>query len=201
MFTENVGKLAKMLQDPETINAAVDLAGGIVTALNTIISGMKTTVNIARWFGKEMAAAFGKIAPDDIVRLEDENKLLQERVDVLKKGGVRGAIVGLMFDLDEEESKLNRSKQQIEEYWEWRKREGQRLLKEAPTSVEKFLRRIESFRQKPPAVQRAAVEAKARMRRKKAGKKNCNCKQQAEAAARYLVGLQELSRGSGQTDQ
>lgn len=191
VFTENVGKLAKMLQDPETINAAVDLAGGIVTALNTIISGMKTTVNIARWFGEEMAAAFGGIAPDDIVRLEDENKLLQERVDVLKKGGVRGTIVGLMFDLDEEESKLNRNKQQIEEYWEWRKREGQRPPEEKPPSGEIPL---------PNRI----VPAEAPNRSKSGGRSNGEGdakkrlkeelqlqKQQAETAARYLIGLQE----------
>ncbi|MEE3516468.1 hypothetical protein, partial [Pseudomonas aeruginosa] len=39
ILTSNIAKLAEILQDPETIKAAQDLAAGVVGALNKIIDG------------------------------------------------------------------------------------------------------------------------------------------------------------------
>ncbi|WP_197408063.1 tape measure protein [Lampropedia cohaerens] len=81
IFTETVGEMARTLQDPATINAAVDMANGIVTALNTIIKGMRNTVRIAKWFGEELAARLHGAAIGDIVRLEEEERVLRKRLN------------------------------------------------------------------------------------------------------------------------
>lgn len=64
-----IGDMSTILQDPETIKAAQDLAAGVVVAFATIVQGVTNAVNAARWFGEEMAALSHGIAADDAVRL------------------------------------------------------------------------------------------------------------------------------------
>lgn len=87
VFTENVGALSAILQDPATIEAATDLASGIVLALNTIIKAMRETVAIVKWGAEELAARFGGIAADDIVRLEQRAEKLSESLAGMMDAG------------------------------------------------------------------------------------------------------------------
>lgn len=64
-----IGDMSTILQDPETIKAAQDLAAGVVVAFATIVQGVTNAVNAARWFGEEMAALSHGVAADDAVRL------------------------------------------------------------------------------------------------------------------------------------
>lgn len=64
-----IGDMSTILQDPETIKAAQDLAAGVVVAFATIVQGVTNAVNAARWFGEEMAALKHGVAADDAVRL------------------------------------------------------------------------------------------------------------------------------------
>lgn len=64
-----IGDMSTILQDPETIKAAQDLAAGVVVAFATIVQGVTNAVNAARWFGEEMAALRHGVAADDAVRL------------------------------------------------------------------------------------------------------------------------------------
>lgn len=71
IFTEAMAKLASLLQDPKTIDAAVQMATGVVNALNSIISVMGDTVDFVKWGAEAIAAALHGPAADDIVRLQD----------------------------------------------------------------------------------------------------------------------------------
>ena len=64
-----IGDMSTILQDPETIKAAQDLAAGVVVAFATIVQGVTNAVNAARWFGEEMAALRHGVAADDAIRL------------------------------------------------------------------------------------------------------------------------------------
>lgn len=89
ILTGNIGELAEILQDPETIRAAQEMAAGVVGALNTIIKTAKETVNVVKWAAESAAAFMSGIASDDIVRLNDEIARLQE----MKKGGALDKLV------------------------------------------------------------------------------------------------------------
>lgn len=81
ILTDNISDLADILQDPETIKAAQELAGAVVAALNKIITTTKEVVNFARWMGEEIAAAWNGAASDDIVRLEQHLEVFQEMLN------------------------------------------------------------------------------------------------------------------------
>ncbi|WXL23912.1 tape measure protein [Ectopseudomonas mendocina] len=107
ILTENVALLADALQDPETIKAAQDLAGGVVAALNAIISGAKQTVDVVRWAAESIAAALGGAAGDDIVRLQEQLETYQEMLsNPLKRLRIGGKGQAVAF-FSEEEIKTN----------------------------------------------------------------------------------------------
>ena len=64
-----IGEMSTILQDPETIKAAQELAAGVVVAFATIVQGVTNAVNGVRWFREEMAALKHGVAADDVVRL------------------------------------------------------------------------------------------------------------------------------------
>ncbi|MCY1388636.1 tape measure domain protein [compost metagenome] len=119
ILTENIGELAEILQDPKTIQAAQELAGGVVAALNTIISGAKETVEVVRWAAESMSAAMNGAASDDIVRLQDQLETYQEMLDNplkrLRIGGKGQAIA--YFSEDEIRQNIQIIKNQIDAFW------------------------------------------------------------------------------------
>lgn len=72
ILTGSVEDLAGVLQDPETIKAAQELAGAIVVAFTKATEAIKGTINVAKFLGESIAAAVHGPALDDIPRLEDE---------------------------------------------------------------------------------------------------------------------------------
>lgn len=117
VFTDNVAELAKLLQDPATINAAADFASGVVSAMNKIIAGAKETVSFVRWMGEEIAARLGGAAGDDIVRLERE-------LENFQKSRNRNVVLR-MFDgyTDEElDKEIATRKTKIKAYYDWQAR-------------------------------------------------------------------------------
>ena len=87
VFTDNVTKMANLLQDPEVINAGVAFATGIVTAMNKIIQGARDTVKFVQWMGEEIAIAMsgGKPMYDDTNRAGQYIYKEQKRIDQLQK--------------------------------------------------------------------------------------------------------------------
>jgi len=85
ILTESIGDIAETLQDAETIKAAQDFAGGIVTAFNDIIGVARVTVRIVNWAAESLAASLHGAALDDIVRVEDEIASTQRRLADLQK--------------------------------------------------------------------------------------------------------------------
>lgn len=81
VLTDAVGELSTILQDPETIAAAQELAAGVVTALGKIIDVAKEVVNVTRWMADEMAATFNGAALDDVVRMQDQLQTFQGMLD------------------------------------------------------------------------------------------------------------------------
>lgn len=84
---EQISNLAKVIQDPKTIQAAQELAGGIATAFAAIINVSTDVVNVVRWMADEAAAAMGGVSGDDIVRLEDKLSDLERRASNIQAQG------------------------------------------------------------------------------------------------------------------
>lgn len=88
-LVESLGELADILADPATVEAAQQLAAGVVTAFSGIASAMRETVGIVRWGAEELAAMMNGVAADDVVRLNDELVRLQK----MKEGGALDKLV------------------------------------------------------------------------------------------------------------
>src|SRR5690554_2149217 len=86
-LADSVDQLSQILQDPQVIQSAQQLAIGIVTAFGWIITSAKEVVSFTRWMAEEVAATFNGIAADDVVRLERE-------ADKIRKA-LEGGIVGM----------------------------------------------------------------------------------------------------------
>lgn len=89
VLVESIGELADILADPATVEAAQQLAAGVVTAFGGIASAVRETVGIVRWGAEELAATLNGIAADDVVRLNDELVRLQK----MKEGGALDKLV------------------------------------------------------------------------------------------------------------
>lgn len=89
ILVESLGELADILADPATVEAAQQLAAGVVTAFSGIASAMRETVGIVRWGAEELASMMNGIAADDVVRLNDELVRLQK----MKEGGALDKLV------------------------------------------------------------------------------------------------------------
>lgn len=95
VLVESIGDLADILADPATVEAAQQLAAGIVTALGVIASAARETVGAVRWMSEELAVAFGGIGLQDIERLEAEASRLQQLLNTMESRGETGyAIYG-----------------------------------------------------------------------------------------------------------
>lgn len=81
-----IDELASILQDPKTVEAAVQLATGIAAAFGGIVKGAREVVSITRWMAEEVAATFNGIASDDVVRLEQEADKIRKALE----GGIMG---------------------------------------------------------------------------------------------------------------
>ncbi|MCG6540164.1 tape measure protein [Pseudomonas sp. KSR10] len=118
-LVDSIGELSAILADPATVEAAQQLAGGIVSAFNAIASGVKGTVEVVRWAAEEMAATFHGAASDDIVRLEDQLQTYQDMLaNPLKRlriGGDNQAIK--LFDEEEIKANIAATQRQIDEFW------------------------------------------------------------------------------------
>lgn len=89
VLVESLEEMAQILADPATIEAAQQLAAGVVTAFASIASAARETVGIVRWGAEELASMMNGIAADDIVRLNDELQRLQK----MKEGGALDKLV------------------------------------------------------------------------------------------------------------
>ncbi len=85
----SIKELSVILADPATIEAAQQLAAGVVKAFSTIASVTRETVGVVRWGAEELAAMMNGIAADDVVRLNDELVRLQK----MKEGGALDKLV------------------------------------------------------------------------------------------------------------
>lgn len=95
VLVESIGDLAEILADPATVEAAQQLAAGVVTAFGAIAKGARETVGAVRWLAEEFAVAVGGIGLHDIERLEAEASRLQETLNRLESRGETGyAIYG-----------------------------------------------------------------------------------------------------------
>jgi tape measure domain-containing protein len=114
-----VEDMSAILQDPATIKAAQDLAVGVVNAFSSIISAVKTTVEVVKWGAESMAAFMNGAALDDVVRLQDEieryNKMLANPLTRLEFGGGNRK-GGWLSEADINEN-IGTRKKHIEDYY------------------------------------------------------------------------------------
>jgi hypothetical protein len=76
--TAELNKLSALLQDPSTIAAADALTSGLIVGFGKAAKAIADTAGTFKFLGESVAAALHGAAIDDIVRLEDQLKELQE---------------------------------------------------------------------------------------------------------------------------
>lgn len=119
--------LADLLSDPETIQAAQSLAGGLATLTGWLVQAAGASADFARWFGEAMAAAFNGPALDDIVRVEDHIASLERQIvwvqDALaEEGTVGGWLQNLTGHTDRATKELEELRAELEFYRQARDR-------------------------------------------------------------------------------
>lgn len=106
-------KLASILSDPSTVQAAQELAGGIATALGWVVEAASSTVSTVKWMAEELAVLFGGIGLHDIGRLEEEATRLQTLLNTMEERGETGyAIYGST------QESFNKIKAQLDQAYE-----------------------------------------------------------------------------------
>lgn len=180
ILTSAVGELADILQDPETIRAAQELAAGVVTALGKIIEATKETVGVVRWMADEVAAAMHGANQDDVVRLEEQMETWQAMLDnPLRRGRV--TLDGIkIYSEDEIKAQLDAHRKAIDEFYE---REQQRPKLPPPVDPPP--------KPDPKDAQVVEAEATATEKKAKARKTLTAADKEAVAAARELQRAQE----------
>ena len=183
ILTSAVGELAAVLQDPETIKAAQELAAGVVSALNTIIETMRETVGVVKWGAAEIAARLHGAASDDIVRLEEQAQQLrdlQKRVRSNPLARLRLTGEGVeWFDDAEIASRLKGTEALIQEFYD---RQNQR----PPIPI-----KVDAPKPDPKDAKLVEAEAAATEKKAKARKTLTAAEREAAAAARELQRAQE----------
>lgn len=183
ILTSAVGELAAVLQDPETIKAAQDLAAGVVSALNTIVETMRETVGVVKWGAAEIAARLHGAASDDIVRLEDQAQQLrdlQKRVRFNPLARLRLTGEGVeWFDDAEIASRLKGTEALIQEFYN-------RQSKRPPIPI-----KVDAPKPDPKDAKLVEAEAVATEKKAKARRTLTAAEKEAAAAARELQRAQE----------
>lgn len=173
-FSDLVGEFASILQDPATVQAAADMATGIMTAINKIIEGAREVVNVTRWMAESVAAAFHGAAADDVVRLQGE-------LENFEKARNRNPVLRLFDGYTDEEldAEIAKRKNQISDYYKWQEDQAKHNAPPAaaPTSNNT----------------RPRVSATDPSSGGKSGKSGANreIEAQARAAASYVQSLKE----------
>ena len=183
ILTSAVGELAAVLQDPETIKAAQDLAAGVVSALNTIVETMRETVGVVKWGAAEIAARLHGAASDDIVRLEEQAQQLRDlqksvRFNPLARLRLTGEGVE-WFDDAEIASRLKGTEALIQEFYD-------RQNKRPPIPI-----KVDAPKPDPKDAKLVEAEAAATEKKAKARKTLTAAEREAAAAARELQRAQE----------
>lgn len=183
ILTAAVGDLADILQDPETIKAAQDLAAGVVSALNAIIEGMRETVRFVKWGAEQIAASLHGATSDDIVRLEQQAQQLRDLQNTMSFNPLaRARITGNgveWFDDAEIASRLKGTEALIQEFYD---RQNQR----PPIPIE-----VEESKPDPKDAPLIEAEAQAITKKTTARKTLTVADKEAAAAARELQRAQE----------
>lgn len=183
ILTSAVGELAAVLQDPETIKAAQELAAGVVSALNTIIETMRETVGVVKWGAAEIAARLHGAASDDIVRLEEQAQQLrdlQKRVRFNPLARLRLTGEGVeWFDDAEIASRLKGTEALIQEFYD-------RQNKRPPIPI-----KVDAPKPDPKDAKLVEAEAVATEKKAKARRTLTAAEKEAAAAARELQRAQE----------
>lgn len=117
-LTSNVALLAQALQDPATIQAAQDLAAGVVGAFKTIIEGTKEVVKFVQWAADSMAAAMHGPAAGDVVRISDALDDAKGRAKMLEEEMGKMRLFRLNPFLSESELKAEyqKTKKEVDKY-------------------------------------------------------------------------------------
>lgn len=187
LLTDAVGDMAAALQDPETIKAAQELAGGVVKAFSWMVESLRGTVEFTKWAADSMAAAFGGAALDDVVRLEDELEEAKKRAQILKEEldttrlmrvNPFKSTAELEADYKAQLQKIDNLNSAVEDWFKRREKVSAPTAAAAP----------ESETEKP-----ALIEAQAAAINKKtsARKRLTDAEKEAAKAARELANAQE----------
>lgn len=140
-IVSSVALLSEALQDPEVIQAAQDLAAGVVTAFTAMVNGAKEVVKFTKWAAEEVAAVFGGVSADDIVRLEQKLAKLQERLE--SSGKTRG---GMSMASPELKKEIAETQKLIDEYYKRQEESAKSATEQTNKSTEANNKQAESVK-------------------------------------------------------
>ncbi|MBZ5757939.1 tape measure protein [Pseudomonas sp. S5(2021)] len=150
-------KVADILSDPSTIEAAQVFGTGVAKGFSFIVEAATTTVGTVKWMAEELAATFNGIAGGDIVRLEEELARLQEMresgpLDRLVFFGTKGTVnYATDAEIDAEIEKIQRAIISYEQLGSASTQFGESSASAAP--------KIEAFRTGTASLGTTAAEA------------------------------------------
>lgn len=76
--TDSLNDLAELLRDPQTVQAVQALTGAMITGFSQAANAIAGTVNVTKFLAESLAASINGPALDDLVRVSDRLKSLQE---------------------------------------------------------------------------------------------------------------------------
>ncbi|MFL1404177.1 hypothetical protein ACJO2E_02385 [Marinobacter sp. M1N3S26] len=112
-----INDLIEILTDPQTIEAAQDLGGAVVTSVNAAVQTIKGAIEVTQFLAEELAALTAGAAADDVVRLQEElegfRRILENPTERLRFFGKDGVVK--LYDEDEIRTEIARLERQIAE--------------------------------------------------------------------------------------
>ncbi len=119
--TAAINELTDTLADPRIKEAFGVIVSGVFNVMNAVAQALPHVVGFTTWAAEELAAAFGGAALDDIVRMEDELKLLEQRFGDLENIKFSpdwvNAITGVNDDLREAQERARVLRSAIDDFY------------------------------------------------------------------------------------
>lgn len=168
VLTSNIAELADVLQDPETIKAAQELAAGVVTALTTIITATKDVVGAVKWMAESLAARIHGAAIDDAVRFGeqlDRNvkrlKDLRAQREIAAKGGSSDLVTANLDKQIEQLDQAVKGQQALIDMRDKAAAQAKQENKEEPKQEPKKNRKVQLIREEEEGTKKLTEAQKA----------------------------------------
>lgn len=96
-----INDLVELLSDEQTVQNAATLGNVIVKSVTAAVNAISEAVNVTRFLAEEFAALLNGPAADDIGRIEEDIKSLQDRIESYKSSDLGEGFFEQLFGVDD----------------------------------------------------------------------------------------------------